>query len=60
MAEEEKDQKNTEKAQEESPETVAPVDAICGNSEQLAAELVNDDSEIEPTSGFFFTSQRWH
>lgn len=45
---------------EKKEEIKAPIEEICANSEDLAAELVNDDSEIEPTSGFFFTSQRWH
>lgn len=49
------DEKETEKE-----EIKAPIEEICANSESLAAELVDDDSEIEPTSGFFFTSQRWH
>lgn len=49
------------KAEEEKKdETVAPISEICANSEDLAAELVDDDSEIKPTEGFFFTSQRWH
>lgn len=45
---------------EKKEEIKAPIEEICANSEDLAAELVNDDSDIEPTSGFFFTSQRWH
>lgn len=48
-------------AQEEQEETKAPISEICAQSENLAAEqLEGDDSEVEPVSGFFFTSQRWH
>ena len=38
----------------------APVSEICGNAEEGAAALVDDDSEIRPVEGFFLTSQRWH
>lgn len=38
----------------------APVSEICGNAEENAAALVDDDSEIKPVEGFFLTSQRWH
>ncbi|MBQ9955814.1 MAG: hypothetical protein IKV48_08535 [Eggerthellaceae bacterium] len=48
------------KAPEEQEEIKAPVSEICGNAEELAASLVDDDSEITPTQGFFLTSQRWH
>lgn len=38
------------KAPEEQAEEIkAPVSEICGNAEELAAELVDDDSEITPT-----------
>ena len=46
--------------EEKNEEIKAPIEEICANSEDLAAELVDDDSEIEPTQGFYFTSQRWH
>lgn len=46
--------------EEKKEETKAPVSEICGNAEDLAAELVDDDSEVEPVEGFFLTSQRWH
>lgn len=51
--------KNTEKAQE-AEDAKAPVSEICGNAEELAASLVDDDSEVKPVEGFFLTSQRWH
>lgn len=55
------DKPDTGKAREqEDRKEVAPISEICANSENLAAELVDDESEIEPTEGFFFTSQRWH
>mgnify|MGYP003311826228 CR=1 FL=1 len=41
-------------------EKKAPVSEICGNAEELAASLVDDDSEVKPVEGFFLTSQRWH
>lgn len=44
----------------EEVEVEAPVSAICNNAEELAADLVDDDSEIKPVEGFFLTSQRWH
>lgn len=44
----------------EVDEVEAPVSAICNNAEELAADLVDDDSEIKPVEGFFLTSQRWH
>ena len=47
-------------ADAEKEEVKAPISEICDNSEELAASLVDDDSEIEPVEGFFFTSQRWH
>ena len=52
--------KATEQPAEESEETKAPVSEICGNAEENAAALVDDDSEIKPVEGFFLTSQRWH
>lgn len=51
------DEKITEEVDEE---VEAPVSAICNNAEELAADLVDDDSEIKPVEGFFLTSQRWH
>lgn len=45
---------------EKSKEAKAPVSEICGNAEEGAAALVDDDSEIRPVEGFFLTSQRWH
>lgn len=45
---------------ETGDETKAPVSEICGNAEENAAALVDDDSEIKPVEGFFLTSQRWH
>lgn len=41
-------------------EPKALVSEICGNAEELAAELVDEDSEVKPVEGFFLTSQRWH
>lgn len=52
------DEKKTPEEQEENVK--APVSEICGNAEELAAQLIDDDSEITPTQGFFLTSQRWH
>ena len=47
--------------EEKNEETKAPVSEICGNAQDLAAELVDDeDSEVEPVEGFILTSQRWH
>lgn len=48
------------KPEETEEEIKAPVSEICGNAEELAASLVDDDSEIKPVEGFFLTSQRWH
>ena len=45
---------------EKADEIKAPVSEICGNAEELAASLVDDDSEVKPVEGFFLTSQRWH
>ncbi|WP_158539682.1 hypothetical protein [Gordonibacter sp. 28C] len=45
---------------ENEQETKAPVSEICGNAQEQAAALVDDDSEIKPVEGFFLTSQRWH
>lgn len=45
---------------EKNKEAKAPVSEICGNAEEGAAALVDDDSEIRPVEGFFLTSQRWH
>lgn len=56
---EERDMADEEKITEEV-EVEAPVSAICNNAEELAADLVDDDSEIKPVEGFFLTSQRWH
>ena len=53
------DEKITEESVEVD-EIEAPVSAICNNAEELAADLVDDDSEIKPVEGFFLTSQRWH
>ena len=47
-------------ATEKTDEIKAPVSEICGNAEELAASLVDDDSEVKPVEGFFLTSQRWH
>ena len=47
-------------ATEKADEIKAPVSEICGNAEELAASLVDDDSEVKPVEGFFLTSQRWH
>lgn len=52
------DEKNT--PEENENEAKAPVSEICDNAEELAASLVDDDSEIKPVEGFFLTSQRWH
>ena len=38
----------------------APVSEICGNAKENAAKLIDDDSDVTPTQGFFLTSQRWH
>jgi hypothetical protein len=47
--------------EETTEETKAPISEICAKSEDLAAEQLKDDkSDVEPVSGFFFTSQRWH
>ena len=47
--------------EEKKEEAKAPISEICAKSEDLAAEqLEGDDSDVEPVSGFFFTSQRWH
>lgn len=43
---------------EKNKEAKAPVSEICGNAEEGAAALVDDDSEIRPVEGFFLTSQR--
>lgn len=51
------DEKITEETVEVD-EIEAPVSAICNNAEELAADLVDDDSEIKPVEGFFLTSQR--
>lgn len=53
------DEKKTPE-EEKTEEAKAPVSAICNNAEELAAELIDDDSEIKPVEGFFLTSQRWH
>ncbi len=45
---------------EETEEVEAPVSAICNSAEEMAADLVDDESEIKPVEGFFLTSQRWH
>lgn len=58
MSEEKKKPETSETKKDE--EKKAPIEEICADSEKLAKELVDDDSEIEPTEGFFFTSQRWH
>lgn len=57
------DEKKTPEAtpvEEQTEEIKAPVSEICGNAEELAASLVDDDSEVKPVEGFFLTSQRWH
>lgn len=55
------DEKKVAQPQEKQEETKAPISEICANSENLAAEQLKDDkSDVEPVSGFFFTSQRWH
>lgn len=59
MKEEEKNEEAREK-NEAKKEAAAPIEKICADSEKMAEELVDDDSEIEPTKGYFFTSQRWH
>lgn len=45
---------------EQADETKAPVSEICGNAQDNAAKLVDDDSDVKPVEGFFLTSQRWH
>ena len=42
---------------EKNKEAKAPVSEICGNAEEGAAALVDDDSEIRPVEGFFLTSR---
>lgn len=45
--------------EEKAEDTKAPISEICAKSEDLAAEQLKDDkSDVEPVSGFFFTSQR--
>ena len=51
---------STHKEDAMADEIKAPVSEICGNAEELAASLVDDDSEVKPVEGFFLTSQRWH
>lgn len=53
------EEKNVQKDAEKS-EIEAQVSAICGNAEENAAALVDDDSEVKPVEGYFLTSQRWH
>lgn len=60
MTDEKKAPEQEAAAQEQAEETKAPVSEICGNAEEQAAALVDDDSDIKPTQGFFLTSQRWH
>ena len=61
MAEDEKKVEEVKaEGKDENKETAAPVSEICANAEGAAADLVEDDSEIKPTQGFFLTSQRWH
>ncbi len=54
------DEKRTPENSQDGEDAKAPVSEICGNAEELAASLVDDDSEIKPVEGFFLTSQRWH
>ncbi len=58
MTEDEK--KTLEKDGNKTEKDKAPVKAICGNAEENAAALVDDDSEVKPVEGYFLTSQRWH
>lgn len=60
MTDEKKAPEQEAAAQEQAEEAKAPVSEICGNAEEQAAALVDDDSDIKPTQGFFLTSQRWH
>ena len=53
-------EKKTAEEPKETEETKAPVSEICGNAQENAAALIDDDSEIKPVEGFFLTSQRWH
>ena len=54
------DEKKAPEKTNEGEDMKDPVSEICGNAEELAASLVDDDSEIKPVDGFFLTSQRWH
>lgn len=54
--EEEKDSTRTE----DTKDVKAPVSEICGNAQEHAASLIDEDSEVKPVEGFFLTSQRWH
>ena len=54
------DEKKAPEKTNEGEDMKAPVSEICGNAEELAASLVDDDSDIKPVEGFFLTSQRWH
>lgn len=53
-------EKKTAEEAKETEEKKAPVSEICGNAQENAAALIDDDSEIKPVEGFFLTSQRWH
>ena len=47
--------------EEKAEDTKAPISEICAKSEDLAAEQLKEDkSDVQPDSGSFFTSQRWH
>ena len=54
------DEKKAPEKTNEGEDMESSVSEICGNAEELAASLVDDDSEIKPVEGFFLTSQRWH
>lgn len=54
------DEKKKTEEKTEDEKIRKPVDEICGNAEENAASLVEDDSEVKPVEGFFLTSQRWH
>lgn len=58
MTEEKK--KALEKDGSKTKRDEAPVKAICGNAEENAAALIDEDSEVKPVEGYFLTSQRWH
>lgn len=54
------DDKKVVAKKEEEKAIEAPISEICGEASANAAAEVDDESEIKPVEGFFFTSQRWH